>query len=111
MRATVICLVVLLSGCSIGTDAPKDLMDREKFKEVLLEAQLIEARMNHELVIEHRSVIPMKQYYADLFMEQGVTQEQFEITFAYYRGKPDELKAIHEEVMTELSRRKDALDQ
>ncbi len=46
---------------------PEGLLDRERFKEVLLEAQLIEARMNQELVVSARDLIPAEHYYAEMF--------------------------------------------
>lgn len=100
--------LLVFVACSTGaSDAPEGVLDREHFKQALLEAQLIEARMNHELIITHRSAIPAEQYYAEMFEAQGTTKEQFQKTFAYYSARPLEMKAIYEEIFTELSRRKD----
>jgi hypothetical protein len=90
---------------------PADLLDRELFTELLLEAQLIEARINHELVVEHVSDVPGQRYYEELFSSKGVTREQFERTFAWYSEQPEELKAIYEEIVDELVRRKDRVRQ
>ncbi len=99
---------VLLTACSFDrTAVPEGLLDREHFKQALLEAQLIEARMNHELVITHVAGIPAEEYYAEMFKAQGTTKEQFQKTFTYYSEHPVEMKAIYEEIFTELSRRKD----
>lgn len=86
---------------------PADILGREQFKELLLQAQLIEARVNHELIVEHLSGVPADKYYAELFAEQGVSEEQFTATFQYYSDHPEEFKAIYEEIITELSFRKD----
>jgi hypothetical protein len=104
-------LLFVLSACSGPEQKPDGLLDREQFKTTLLEAQLVEARMNQQLVVERVPVIPAEQYYAELFAEQGTTKEQFERTFEYYTARPDELKEIYEEIFTELSRRKDELPQ
>ncbi len=82
-------------------------MDREHFTTVLLEAQLIEAQVNHELVIEQLADIPTDSYYDQLFREHGTDREQFARTFAYYAARPEDLKAIYEEIITELTQRKD----
>ncbi|HRH71049.1 MAG: DUF4296 domain-containing protein [Flavobacteriales bacterium] len=101
-------LLALLSACSSDRDAvPEGLLDREHFKQALLEAQLIEARMNHELVVSHAAGIPGEEYYAEMFKAQGTTKEQFQKSFTYYSGHPVEMKAIYEEIFAELSRRKD----
>ena len=101
-------LLVLLSACSSDRiDAPDGLLDREHFKQALLEAQLIEARMNHELIVTHSAGIPAEEYYAEMFKAQGTTKEQFQNTFTYYSEHPLEMKVIYEEIFAELSRRKD----
>lgn len=104
-------LVLLVTACSTPEVVPEGLLDRERFKETLLEAQLIEARMNQQLVVERATVIPAEHYYAEMFAKQGTSKEQFERTFAYYAERPVELKQIYEEIFTELSRRKDGLPQ
>ena len=105
MNRLVLIACVLLGACTSGNDVPDGLLPREKFVAVLTEAQLIEARRNHELVIEQISDAPVAKYYEDLFRSQGVTEEQFVFTYAYYADHPDEMKPIWEEVLTELSRR------
>ncbi|MBL7950646.1 MAG: DUF4296 domain-containing protein [Flavobacteriales bacterium] len=103
---------LLFAACSNGAETqPADVLPRERFSETLLEAQLIEARMNHELVVSHHSAIPADQYYAEMFKAQGTTREQFQRSFTYYSGRPEEMKAIYEGILDELSRRKDDLVQ
>lgn len=99
--------LVLLIACTSPETRPEGVLDRERFKEVLLQAQLIEARANHELIVEHRSRVPSERYYAELFEEQGITEEQFIASYRYYLDDPKELKAIYEEIITELTFRKD----
>jgi hypothetical protein len=105
-------VALLLVACAGRTEAPPaDVLPRERFRETLLEAQLIEARMNHELVISHHSAIPADQYYDEMFKAQGTTKEEFQRSFTYYSGRPEEMKAVYEEILVELSRRKDELAQ
>ncbi|MCB0768838.1 MAG: DUF4296 domain-containing protein [Flavobacteriales bacterium] len=102
-------LLFLLSACTRTEQVPDGLLDRDRFKETLLQAQLVEARMNQELVVDRAPMIPADRYYAELFAQQGTTKEQFERTFEYYTERPDELRGIYEEIFTELSRRKDEI--
>lgn len=107
MRVLSTFLVLCLVACTPKDPLPKGLLDREQFKEILLQAQLIEARVNHELIVEHISQVPTQQYYVELFEREGVSEEQFTTTFRYYTARPEELKAIYEEIITELTFRKD----
>lgn len=99
----------LLAACSPSTDIPPDLLERDRFTDVLLEAQMIEARLNHEMVIDKRADSPVQAYYDSLFTREGIDQEQFTRTYRYYAGRPEELKAIYEEVLTRLAHEQDSV--
>lgn len=101
-------LLLLATACRAPEAAvPPDVLPRDKFTAILVEAQLIEARTNHELVVAHHSSIPSEQYYADMFREQGTTKEEFQRSFAFWSGRSADMKSIYEEVLVEISRRKD----
>lgn len=100
--------VVLLFACSGERGgAPPGILERDRFRQALLEAQLIEARMNHELVVARRTEIPSADYYEEMFGQLGITRLEFERSFTYYTGRPEDMKLIYEEILTELGRRKD----
>lgn len=111
MRTVVILALALAVGCASAEQKPEGLLDREVFKEVLLEATLIEARMNHELTIAHHDRVPVERYYADMFREKGVTSAAFDTSFMYYASRPEEMQVIYEEILAELSRKKDEAPQ
>lgn len=112
MRTRAVFLLVLSLACtSKESTIPEGVLQPERFEKVLLEAQLIEARMNHELVVTRQNVIPGTDYYARMFQEQGVSKEEFEQSFAYYSGQPEVMKGMYESIITELVRRKDELPQ
>lgn len=92
-------------------ERPEGLMERDDFKETLLDAQLIEARMNHEMILEQMKTMPVQKYYDELFEKHQITEDKFQKTFNYYTEHPDEMKEIYEEIMTELTLRKDNSDQ
>jgi hypothetical protein len=100
-------LLLVLAACDRPSVLPPDVLDRAKFTAVLTDMQLIEARMNHELVVQPRDRVPMAEYYEEAFRSNGVTKEQFAASFDHYAKDPAVLKAIYEEVITELGRRKD----
>ncbi len=98
---------VVLLACRSEPAPPGGVLDRAKFKEVLLEAQLIEARITQEMVTEKRVDGPVLQYYDSLFAAQGITREEFTRTFDRYAARPEELKSVYEEILVDLGRRKD----
>ncbi len=106
-------LIGLMAVACTASDesVPSDVLPRDRFKEVLLEAQLIEARMNLEVVVAHASSIPADQYYTEMFEAQGTTKEQFQRSFNYYSERPELMKGVYEEILSDLGRRKDEMSQ
>ncbi len=107
MRTIVLLLSIALFACAQERSAPEGILDRELFKKVLTEAQLIEARVNQELVNAQRAQVPVERYYEEAFKQFQVDEEQFKRSFEYYSSRPEELRAIYDEIIAELSRRKD----
>jgi hypothetical protein len=99
---TLLPTLLLLAACGAAEAPPDDLLDRATFTRVLLEAQLVEARLNHELVIGKRGDSPVERYYEELFRQEGVAREDFERTFDWYTGHPEELRAVYQQVLTSL---------
>lgn len=110
MKSRVVPFLLLLGSCSSPEPRPADLLSRDRFTEVLMEAQLVEARMNQELVLDKRSDAPGRQYYTEMFTAQGVTEQAFTNTFQWYVEHPDSLKDIYNDVLTRLQRRVDVTD-
>lgn len=99
------CFAVLFAACSSGESAADDRLPRDTFKNTLLEAQLIEARMHHEMIVDKRMDMPVGRYYEEMLKEQGVSEEAFKRTFDWYTEHPEELKTIYAEILVELQRR------
>jgi hypothetical protein len=99
---------LLLVACAPEPTLPEGVLSRAEFTAILTDLQLIEARMNHELVVQPRDHVPLNAYYDEAFKERGVTREQFTLSFEHYASDPELLKSIYEDVITELGRRKDA---
>lgn len=103
-------MAVCLAACSSTQERPSDLLPREKFTEMLIESQLIEARVNQETANDQRADAPAHQYYKDMFAAQGVTEEAFKRTFNWYVDHPAELKDIYNDVLTGLQERVELAD-
>jgi len=110
MNVRLICWMVLLVACeSPLPQPPQDALPRDKFKRVLMESQLIEARLNHEMIIDKRADSPVRTYYAEMFKQQGITEEAFKKTFQWYAEHPEQLKPVYEEILVDLQHRTDSL--
>ncbi len=101
-------LMLLLAACG-GKELPEGVLPRQRFVDVLAEAQLIEARVNREGAIEHRSAERIEGYYDALFSQEEISREDFSRSFDHYASDPALLKEIYGEVIAELSRRKDSV--
>ncbi len=108
MKPHALLLMLACAACSRPAEVPKDILPRDTFKHALLGSQLIEARLNHEMVIDQRKDMPVKQYYSDMFKEEGITEEAFRKTFQWYAEHPEELKGVYTEILTELQQRADS---
>jgi hypothetical protein len=106
---TIISLLLVCSAiaCTPPETLPEGVLDRERFTKVMTDIRLVEARINHELMVEHAGSINSERYYEEVFETQGITEEQFRSSFAYYSERPEEMKAIYEVVLADLSRLKD----
>ena len=107
MRVLLLFAIMALACTMREDEPPVEVLTRDRFENVLLEAQLIEARMNHEVVVAHVNAIPAEQYYAEMFVKEGTTKEEFQRSFAYYSEHPEVMRSIYERVLEELNRRKD----
>lgn len=110
MKRSAFAMALGLAACSPVEERPADLLPRDKFTEVLLEGQLIEARVNHEQVIDKGTEIPVLRYYAEMFREQGVTEERFKTTYQWYVDHPAELKDVYNDVLAGLQKRVEMTD-
>ncbi|MBP7515008.1 MAG: DUF4296 domain-containing protein [Flavobacteriales bacterium] len=110
MRAFVVPVLLLMAACSAPEERPSELLPRDKFTQVLLEGQLIEARVNHEQVIDKITEVPALRYYAEMFEKEGVTEEQFKTTYQWYVDHPAELKDVYNDVLAGLQKRVEMTD-
>ncbi len=101
---------VLVAACSSSEERSADLISRDKFTEVLLEAQLIEARLNQEAMLDKNADVADTSAYAGMFKAQGVTEAAFKTTFERYVAHPAELKDIYNDVLVGLQKRVDLAD-
>lgn len=99
--------LILGVACSVGNEKkPEDLLEEERFQEVLLELYLLEGEASYRRA--NLSQVPdsvLATGTAEVFEEHDLDREKFERSYRYYMKDPERMKAIHEEVLNELMRR------
>lgn len=100
MRLLVLASILFIASCSPKEEVPTDLMPRDTFTEVLLQAHLIEAG----------PTTASDSTWDALFHAQGTDKKRFQETYTWYAQHPAELKAVYNEVLTRLQQRVDRPD-
>lgn len=104
----VILVLVSLIGCAGPEEQPpSDLIPRDRFVQVLADVHVIEARISHEMVVDQRTDSPAQRYYDEMYAERAITKEEYEKTYTWYTEHPEMMKALYDEVLQELGRRKE----
>lgn len=100
-------LTLGLFSCSGGDktlDVPDGILEREKFKAVLIDFQLAEAAISEERGKRDEVEYKTNLYYHHMFKKHDITREEFKKNIKYYTKYPGEFTAIYEEVINELSK-------
>ena len=61
-------------------------------------------------VIDKITEVPALRYYAEMFEKEGVTEEQFKMTYQWYVDHPAELKDVYNDVLAGLQKRVEMTD-
>lgn len=109
MKRLLILAAIAATACKDSEPPlPPDVLPRETFKEMLVGAHLItattRARATVGLVLEDLGPGPA---FDSLYAAYGTDSATFRATFNAYAERPRDLKAVYEEVLTEIVRRKD----
>jgi hypothetical protein len=95
-------ILLLAIACAAEVKPPKDILDREVFKRLLMGSQLIEARTSQEMTLTERNTGAASAQYDELFASEHVTAQQYRKTFDWYAAHPELLKPIYEEILVDL---------
>lgn len=103
-------LVLLLAVACAGSPEPPDApLDRQQFEQVLAGSLLIQARAGQEIRVDKRPDAQIAAYYDELFRAQGITEADFQATYAAYLERPELLKEVYESVLNRLQLQADSL--
>ncbi len=96
---------LLLSACynEKTIQKPENLIEQEKMAIIISDFTLLEATMN--TVAANRALVD-STLKVNLFDEHKISQEQFSESLLYYSKKPEEMKAIQEQVIEIITEKK-----
>lgn len=96
-------------ACGPGTSArPDDVLPPDRFRDLLVDAHLLSAR-DRQLSMTGIMLDPVQRHggFDSLCAVHDIDTSAFQRSFTHYAAHPEQLKAIYEEVLTEINRRKD----
>ncbi|MCO5275389.1 MAG: DUF4296 domain-containing protein [Flavobacteriales bacterium] len=109
MRPLLVAIGLFLAACGGGEPIPDTPLDRATFEQVLAGSLLIEARTKQDLQVDPKAGASPQAAYDELFRKHGVTEADFKATYNAYLAKPEELKAVYQDVLNDLQQRADSL--
>jgi len=112
----VITLFLSLVSCDKKPDlnkvppAPVNLMTEEKFTQVMVDVEILEATLKLKLIrksdIRDRILI----YYDQIFEKHGITEKQFRDNLEFYNKQAARIAVIYDSLEVRLGRMKSELD-
>ncbi len=83
---------------------PKHILSEEKFKATLIDIHLLEGKLELQKNVSDTLFYMAGRGYERVFEKHGISQEQFEETFEYYRSEPKKFDKLYETIVEELSK-------
>ena len=108
-----ILLVATLIGCSSDPrdnvnatpSESSDVLQREKFIEVMCDIQLIEAASKNKVFRNDDEALKLGAAYKETFEKHGVTQTEFEESHKWWWSHPQAMKSVLLEVTERLTQK------
>lgn len=97
-------LLVLLASCGEEkTSPPLDLLSVERFADILRDVRLLEGAYATRYNRVDSSEYKINAYYEKLFLDHGITKEQYMATYSYYMNDPKKMMAIEDMVLNKIT--------
>lgn len=99
-------LACLLFACSNSIEKnPKNILQENKFKNILKEIHLTEASFKSN---KNKSKITTE--YLKIYKKHQASQDDFQLTLNYYYKNPKKLEQIYIDILNQLNEEKSKLD-
>lgn len=90
---------------------PDNLIPEEDFVEVLVDLNLIEAVRSMHISKENKDKVETELFYSELWERQNISEEQFLLSFEYYRKDPDKMAEFYKQAAELIKRKEDLLNE
>lgn len=99
------CLTLLACQQQNNTDAPANLIPREKMVQILADVHILEALIEANVAYPDSAVMVYNKKHKEILEKYGVTKEQFHSTYDYYGKSLENMDKLYETVLDTLSAR------
>jgi hypothetical protein len=112
----VVCLVLLITACGEADKVPKDVLSKEKMRDVLLDMNMADSYAGLEedgvnvVVSDSVRKERLKVYYRQILDLHKLTPQEFNHSYAYYESHPDKFKGIYDMMFAVVSKQKEGMD-
>lgn len=116
-RIIAVCLVLLITACGEADKVPKDVLSKEKMRDVLLDMNMADAYstmtdddQSNVIVSDSMRKERAKVYYRQILDLHKLTPKEFNHSYAYYEAHPNKFKEVYDMMFTAVSNDKNMLD-
>ncbi|SHM08228.1 DUF4296 domain-containing protein [Chitinophaga sp. CF418] len=116
-RIIAVCLMLLTMACGEADKVPKDVLSKEKMRDVLLDMNLADAYSgmsdnDQSNLIVQDSVRKQraKMYYRQILDLHKLTPAAFRHSYAYYEAHPNKFKEVYDMMFSSITNDKNMLD-
>jgi hypothetical protein len=115
-RIIAVCLLLLMTACGEADRVPKDVLSKEKMRDVLLDMNMADSYSGlgddgvslvvNDSVRQQR----VKTYYRQILDLHKLTPQEFNHSYEYYESHPDKFKAVYDLMMTKIATEKSNIE-
>lgn len=97
--------MLIFLSCTGGTKPPKDILDKEKMADMLVEIHLAEAKVSKlNLRSMDSSVVVFRKLQQEIWAKHKVDSALYNKSYAYYASNPEQLGSVYEIVTKALAK-------
>ena len=106
MKHFIIAILIFLSACKpAAPTVPSKFIQPDKMKMVLSDMFIADAISSNRAMGGTNEKQFTSQYYATIYKNYGITQDEFAKSYKFYEDNPVLLNKLYDEVLGEISKR------
>lgn len=114
-RIIAVCLVLLITACGEADKVPKDVLSKEKMRDVLLDLNMADAYAGQSedgglVLSDSIRVSRLKVYYRQILDLHKLTPEEFNHSYKYYEAHPNKFKSVYDMMMDKVTSEKSGME-